>query len=709
MSFEAASPLALEEAHQSWLQNAFRQTDLLVLDDASKVTADGLHDFEVLAGKPIKLMIWVPIKGPDGKLLGALLVAHHLTQAGLSSAQKYVLQTHAVQLAHELYPTNGDGTLERTSGHLMERLRLLESVVVHAKDAILITEAEPLDTPGPRIVYCNAAFTATTGYSEAEVLGLTPRILHCDNTNRETLDQIRTALEGWQPVEVELLNKRRDGSEFWVQLSIVPVANERGWFTHWISVQRDISERKEAEKLAYQAHVILAEKNALEIRLVERQQIEKELSYAASHDALTQLNNRAFIMARLSQVFEQRYLNGQPHATVLFMDLDRFKLVNDSLGHRTGDLLLSAVARRLEQCLRPSEILSRFGGDEFVLLVEGELAAADAAALAMRIIDQLQAPLHVSGQDIFTACSIGIVSINKSHETPEELLRDADVAMYTAKSKGGGQYALFDHSMREKAIETLSLQSALKQAIARNEFVLHYQPIYDLQTGNLKAVEALIRWNNPQRGLVRPDLFIPFAEEIGAIQQIGYWVMSEACRQLQEWRNKYPEMDLQLNVNVSGRELKYSGFVAQLEHVLTSTHFPADRLQIEVTENIFLHEPEAIGLILEKVREMGVRVALDDFGTGYSSLAYIDRYPIDAIKIDRSFVSRMMTHNRTLAIVQSILWLGRKLGFDITAEGIETTEQLERLKELRCPSAQGYLLAYPMPPDQLAELLAAQR
>ncbi|WP_297846572.1 diguanylate cyclase [Pseudomonas sp.] len=496
-SFEAHNPSVLEVAHQSWLENAFQLTDFLVLDDLSIEAPAGLHGFGLLAEKTIEMMIWLPIKGREGNILGALLLANYLPQTRLSAAQNYVLQTHAAQLAYKLHPYKSDTPPEDSNDRIMERLRLLESVVVHAKDSILITKAEPFGLPGPCIVYCNAAFTATTGYSEAEVLGKTPRILQCDGTSRETLDQIRVALGKSQPIEVELLNKRRDGSEFWVQLSIVPVANERGWFTHWISVQRDISERKEAEELAYQASLVLAERNALKIRLVERQRIEEELSYAASHDALTLLHNRSFIMERLGQVFEQRQLNGHAQATLLFMDLDRFKLVNDSLGHRTGDLLLTAVARRLERCLRSSEILSRFGGDEFVLLIEGELADTDAAALAERIIAQLEAPLHVGGHDIFTACSIGIVNINKSHDTPEELLRDADVAMYRAKSSGGAQYAFFDHSMREKAIEALSLQSALKQAIARNEFVLHYQPIYDLLTGNMKGVEALVRWNSP--------------------------------------------------------------------------------------------------------------------------------------------------------------------------------------------------------------------
>ncbi|OLO08497.1 diguanylate phosphodiesterase [Salinicola sp. MH3R3-1] len=703
--FGMPRPAALDPDSVSHLRNALSQTDLLAINDTRAETALMLPGLRPPGGREIRFIAAVPVKGRHNEILGALLIADHEPHAGLSAAQRYVLHTHAVQLAFRLDAHNVHDTPSAPSPVISERLRLLESVVVHANDAVLITEAEPIELPGPRIVYCNAAFTRTTGYSEAEVLGKTPRLLQNEQTNRQALDRLKAALRKWQPVEVELLNTRRDGSEFWVELSIVPVADERGWFTHWVSVQRDISERKQAEEISNQARIAQAEKLALEAKLLERQRIEATLSYAAFHDDLTKLYNRAFVMDRLNKVLSRKH-GGKPlQATVLFLDLDRFKLVNDSLGHRAGDLLLMEVARRLESCLRGGDTLARVGGDEFVIVVEGEEHDRVAVQLAQEIIDQLQTPFRLSDQDIFTSCSIGIVGVSEEYTTPEELLRDADVAMYAAKAHGTGNFTPFTGSMRTNAVEALSLQNDLKNAIAQSEFSLHYQPIYDSLTGALWGVESLIRWHHPQRGLVSPATFIPIAEEIGVIREIGRWVMDQACKQLQAWTQQYPELELHLSVNVSARELKQYQFIAEVQSILETSGFPANRLQIEVTENVFLHDPALVGQVLEKLRSLDVQVALDDFGTEYSSLGYIDKYQIDSIKIDRSFVLRMLTHRRTMAIVQSILGLGQALDVKIVAEGVETQAQLDMLKAMGCPYVQGFLLARPMPPQKMAKLL----
>ncbi|MGM8932261.1 putative bifunctional diguanylate cyclase/phosphodiesterase [Salinicola halophyticus] len=703
--FGMPRPAPLDPDSVSHLRNALDQTDLLAINDTRTETALMLPGLRPPGGREVRFIAAVPVKGRQDEILGALLIADHEPHAGLSAAQRYVLHTHAVQLAFRLDAHNVHDTPNVASPVISERLRLLESVVVHANDAVLITEAEPIELPGPRIVYCNAAFTRTTGYSEAEVLGKTPRLLQNEQTNRQALDRLKAALRKWQPVEVELLNMRRDGSEFWVELSIVPVADERGWFTHWVSVQRDISERKQAEEISNQARIAQAEKLALEAKLLERQRIEATLAYAAFHDDLTKLYNRAFVMDRLNKVLGRKHSGLPLQATVLFLDLDRFKLVNDSLGHRAGDLLLMEVARRLESCLRGGDTLARVGGDEFVIVIEGEGHDRAAVRLAQEIIDQLQAPFRLSDQDIFTSCSIGIVGVSEEYTTPEELLRDADVAMYAAKANGAGNFTPFTGSMRANAVEALSLQNDLKNAIAQREFSLHYQPIYDSLTGALWGVESLIRWHHPQRGLVSPATFIPIAEEIGVIREIGRWVMDQACTQLQAWTNQYPELDLHLSVNVSARELKQHQFIAEVQSILETSGFPANRLQIEVTENVFLHDPALVGQVLEKLRSLGVQVALDDFGTEYSSLGYIDKYQIDSIKIDRSFVLRMLTHRRTMAIVQSILGLGQALDVKIVAEGVETQAQLDMLRAMGCPYVQGFLLARPMPPQKMAKLL----
>ncbi|WP_439864686.1 putative bifunctional diguanylate cyclase/phosphodiesterase [Pseudomonas antarctica] len=700
-SYGVQEDLVVEASTESFLREAVSQKALIAISEAAGQVMPIL--FHRLMYFREGFLIGLAVRGADNSLLGVLLVSSAEPLQRLSAAQTYALQTHGGVFS-KLIESKGIKHVP-TIDPLIERLTLLESVVVNAKDAILITEAEPIDQPGPRIVYCNPAFLTTTGFSLSDVIGLTPRILHSEDTSRATLDSIRAALLKWEPIEVELINARKDGSKFWVQLSIVPVANERGWFTHWVSVQRDISDRKEAELLARQAQADRDAKVALETRLLERERIEEELSYAAFHDDLTSLHNRAYLMSRLLSMFTASKPHHVPAATVLFLDLDRFKFVNDSLGHSAGDHLLKVVARRLESCIRGDDIFARIGGDEFAILLVGDEKAPLAIELAQRIVIQLSQPVVIDGQDIFTSCSLGIVTADASHETPEDLLRDADVAMYAAKKKGRGRWTIFDASMRKAAIDALLMQNALKQAIAREEFSVVYQPIYNVKTGEISGVEALVRWLHPELGHVPPDVFIPVAEDIGAIHELGRWVMQRACTELQRWKQEFPSLELHLNVNVSGTELIRPGYVAQVSNVLSATGVCAHELQIEITESVFLHEPEMTASVLERVRTLGIRVALDDFGTGYSSLGYIDRYPLDAIKIDRSFVSRMMSFDRSDAIIRSILSLGRTLNLAITAEGIETLAQLQRLKEMDCPFVQGYLLSPPVRAEELSTLL----
>jgi len=649
----------------------------------------------------VRSVILLPVMTADNdSLLGILLLADHCAHAGVSPAQLYVLKTHAAQLGQQIERASRREVREPPlSGPVAERLRLLESVVIHANDAVLITQAEPIDLPGPRIVYCNAAFTRTTGYTEDEVLGKTPRILQSEHIDREALGRLRHALKRWRPIEIELLNRHKDGTQFWVELSIVPVADEAGWYTHWVSVQRDVTERKQAEGIAHQVRIAQAEKIALEAKLAERQRIEKSLKHAAFHDDLTQLRNRAYVMGHLDGLLARRTEDDAvPEGFVLFMDLDRFKLVNDSLGHRAGDLLLMEMARRLEECVRDQDMLARVGGDEFVVVQSIGRDPQIAVAIAERILTRLQAPFRINGHDLFVTASIGIVEMALGYKTSEALLRDADIAMYAAKSQGPGQYILFSESMRARVVETLSLQTDLRQALVDNQLSIHYQPIVDLATGALHSVEALARWQHPTRGLVSPAVFIPIAEEIGLIDSIGRWIMHSSCRQVAEWNlTRSPAAPLRVSVNVSVRELRQFDFVDRVRSILVDTGLPAHLLQLEITESLFLQEPAIVCQLLAQLRGLGVQIALDDFGTGYSSLSYIDRYEIDTIKIDRSFMMRINESRRTFAIVQMIIGLGRTLGLEIVAEGIETEEQRQVARSLDCPLAQGFLLARPMP------------
>ncbi len=649
---------------------------------------------------PAGTLLSVAIRGDGISLCGALVLGHPDRKLSITAAQRYALQTHAAAIAKIV---TGGSKLSHVVGTPVDRLRLLESVVINAKDSIIITEAEPIDLPGPRIVYANPAFERTTGYTPQEVIGKTPRMLQSGSTDRAALDDIRAALEKWQPIEIELINARKDGTEFWVELSIVPVADEKGWYTHWISVQRDISERKEAEKLAQAAQASWEQRVALESRLQERERISVELQHAAFHDKLTSLHNRAYMMARLDAVLKMPLHSC--HATALFIDLDGFKLVNDSLGHMAGDELLGIVARRLQMSSRSDDVLARLGGDEFGILITGESHAFVAAQLAQRIIDCLNEPVALRGQDVVVSCSIGLVSADGSYVRPEDLLRDADVAMYSAKKEGRGRFAWFDASMRDAAVTQLTMQNALRHAVAEHDFVVFYQPLYAGSDGRLVAVEALLRWNHPQLGIVRPDRFVSLAEDLGLIHQLGAWVMKKAAQDVHAWRTRFPLVDLALNVNVSGKELTRPGYLGQVVEILEATSLPPRSLQIEVTESVFLMQPELVASVLAGVRALDVKVGLDDFGTGYSSMSYIDQYPIDAIKIDKSFVSRMMHLPRSRAIVESILSLGRSLELNVVAEGVETPGQLALLKGMHCPCLQGYLLSMPVESHKIDALL----
>ena len=551
-------------------------------------------------------------------------------------------------------------------------------------------------------------FTRTTGYSEQEILGRTPRLLQSKRTDLEALAKLRAALAAWKPVEVELLNCRKDGTEFWVELSIAPVADERGWFTHWVSVQRDVTDRKQVEETNLRALLAEASNQALGAEIQERKRAEDQLLYTAFHDDLTKLRNRPFFMDRLHVSLNRLDSDPDFRCAVLFIDLDRFKMVNDSLGHRAGDLLLMEVARRLESCMRRQDTLARIGGDEFAVLIEDSAGVTSAAATAQRIIEAMRQPMWIGKQEVFSSCSIGVVQATEGYHTPEELLRDADIAMYEAKRHDKGSYAIFAGSMHDSAVEALKLQTDLQNALARHEFFLVYQPICSSDTTEIVGMEALIRWQHPLRGIVPPIDFIAAAESTGMIREIGRWVLQQACGQMRIWCDRFPGLKLRIGVNVSGSELQDPGFIPDLEKALAAAGLRPQDLQLEVTEAIFLRRPEHIEQVLSGIRALGVRIALDDFGTGYSSLSYLDRYEIDTIKIDQSFVASMLTRPRTLAIVQNMVNLAHALSLDIVAEGVEHKEQLKLLADMGCSSVQGYFLSRPMSVADVDTALAEQ-
>ncbi len=828
-----------------------------------------------------------------------------------------------------------DETIETaiTPPELLSRLQLLESILHNASDAILVTEAEPVDLPGPRVVYVNESFTRMTGYTPADVIGKTPRILQSSRTDRAQLDKIRVALERWEPVQVELINQRKDGEEFWVEIHIVPIADETGWWTHWVSVQRDISARKQAEEqtrlnaerfrdalaqhatdlaaivgrdgtvrygipsgarilgtgtdqwigdslfdhlhpddardardafaqvietlgvgmppipfrarhrdgswrhlmgaytnrlndpsvagIVFNAWDVTAERRAneaLHLRdqaiaassngifiadatqpdmpvvymnaaieritgyaadellgrnprflqgpehdqpgvdalraaltgerewagslrnyrkdgtlfynemyispvhddagrlrsfigvlndVTERRSLEDQLAHQAFHDALTALPNRALFMDRL----EQSLARGRRlHHTVavLFLDLDRFKVVNDSWGHDSGDELLVLVGQRLRDCLRPGDTIARLGGDEFTMLLDGPVSVHEAVAVAERAIAALQTHFVVRGREVFTTPSIGLAFSDGPDTDPTSLLRDADLAMYRAKERGRSRYEVFDPRMNAAAARRLELETQLHSVVERGELVLYYQPSVHLATGAIVGTEALLRWQHPEHGLIMPDEFIPLAEETGLILPIGRWVLEEACRQMHRWHTTHAAPSpLTMSVNLSAKQLQHPAFVEEVRQVLEHTGANPGCLILEITERMVMGDVQTTVPVLHQLKALGVQLAIDDFGTGYSSLSYLRRFPVDILKVDKSFVDGLGAANEDTALMRAVLGLGSALNLQSVAEGVETPEQVAALQLLGCAVGQGYYFARPLPAEAATAALAS--
>jgi diguanylate cyclase (GGDEF)-like protein len=473
------------------------------------------------------------------------------------------------------------------------------------------------------------------------------------------------------------------------------------------------AERRRAESEHERAEQ--AERHVQELNnyIVEQERISRVLEetkehfrHAAFHDSLTGLPNRAMFTELLKAEIVCAKQKQDHLFAVLFLDLDRFKNINDSLGHTHGDLLLVAFAERLERTLRPIDTLARFGGDEFAILLSGMSDATDAVRVAQRIQDELKQPFVLDKNSAFATSSIGIALSSTGYDKPEDILRDADTAMYRAKENGKARYEVFDQAMHARAVSRLQLESDLRQAVERKEFVVYYQPIVSLQTGRLTGFEALVRWNHPRRGLVSPLDFIPAAEETGLIVPIGEWVLAEACTRVREWQIASPShRSLSLSVNLSARQVEQADLLERIHAALETSKLNPHSLKLEITESVVMENAEAAALMFKQLRSLGVQLSIDDFGTGYSSLSYLHRFPLNYLKIDRSFVSRLTTDNDN-AIVRTISTLARNLGMEVIAEGIETEEQYQQLRILGCEYGQGYLFSHPVDTERVAHLLA---
>ena len=431
--------------------------------------------------------------------------------------------------------------------------------------------------------------------------------------------------------------------------------------------------------------------------ITDRKQAEERLHHDAFHDALTGLPNRALFVDHVKLAIAKLQRRADQTFAVLYLDLDRFKVVNDSLGHMGGDQLLIGIARRLESCLRPGDTIARLGGDEFTVLLEDIGDGTFVTQVAERIQSELSAPFSLTGREVFTTVSMGIAMSSTEYERPEDILRDADTAMYRAKGMGKARHELFDSGMHSQALKLLQLETDLRRALERKEFMVVYQPIMSLETGKLCGFEALIRWPHPERGLISPIDFIPLAEETGMIVQIGEWVLREACEQMHKWQVVFPtEPPTFMCVNLSVKQFSQQDLIEKVAAILQETKLAPTSLKLEITESAVMENVDTATKMLKELRELGVQLAMDDFGTGYSSLSNLHRFPINTLKIDRSFITRMVENNENAEIVRTISGLAQNLGMDVVAEGVETREQLNILRALGCKYGQGYFFSKPL-------------
>jgi diguanylate cyclase (GGDEF)-like protein/PAS domain S-box-containing protein len=539
-----------------------------------------------------------------------------------------------------------------------------------------------LVSPSGQWVQVNHSLCQILGYSEKELLSSNfQSLLHAEDVEaaNRAIAQLLSGQVSATQIEQRFLHSF--GDEVWVSLNASLIRATETQPQQLIFQIQNISDRKWAEA---------------------------RLLHDAFHDTLTGMPNRALFLDHLQLAIARHERHPSRHYAVLFLDFDRFKIINDSLGHLAGDELLIEIARRVVKCVRLGDTVARLGGDEFTILLEDLQSQEEAIQLAERIQQTLTQPIKLSMTEVTITASIGIAYSSTGYQKPEELLRDADTAMYQAKSRGKACYALFDPSMHSHAIRQLQIENDLRRALERDEFFLVYQPIVSLETNQLVGFEALARWQHPERGLVNPGEFISVAEETGLILPLGAWVITEACRQLREWQERLPSpagRSLMMSLNLSGKQLMQDNIVEYVERILAQQGLDPHCLKLEITESVVMENIEVAMRKLEQLRSLGVKLSIDDFGTGYSSLSYLHRLSTDTLKIDRSFVQNMAQNNENAEIVRTIITLAKTLHMDVTAEGIETVDQLEMLRALGCECGQGYLFAKPMEADAAFQLL----
>lgn len=551
-------------------------------------------------------------------------------------------------------------------------MRLSATVFETTSEAIMVTDAQNM------IVAVNGAFTDVTGYVREEVLGTNPRFMNSGRHDEAFFQGMWKSLEESGKWHGEVWNRRKNGEIYPEWISIGAVRDRQDRVSHYVAIFTDITERKEAEE---------------------------RVRHLAHYDALTDLPNRTLFFDRLSQALIQARRD-DTKAAVMFIDLDRFKNINDTLGHSVGDLLLQGVAVRLSQCMRQGDSVSRQGGDEFVVLLPEVGQAEDAAVVAQKILNAIAQPFHVEGHELRVSCSIGISFYPNDGDDAETLMKNADTAMYRAKDSGRSNYQFYFSDMNARFLERLAMETSMRRAIEREQFELYYQPQIDVASGAIIGAEALIRWNHPDLGMISPAHFIPLAEESGLIQSIGEWVLRTACKQTAQWQRAGYAPFL-VSVNVSARQFRQAGFADQVASALQENDLSASYLELELTESVLMGHTDKNIAILGALKDLGLTIAIDDFGTGYSSLSYLKRLPIDTLKIDRSFVGDLPADKDDAAIVDAVISMAHSLSLKVIAEGVETEQQVDFLRSRKCYLMQGYYFHTPVSAGEFAKLLVA--
>ncbi|PWH14517.1 MAG: hypothetical protein DDG59_13070, partial [Anaerolineae bacterium] len=621
-----------------------------------------------LIGTPSIDWMGVPLIGANGEAFGAMVVQTYDEGVRYSYGDLNVLSVISAQVALAIERKTAEEEIERQQAFLRQVIDINPSQIF-VKDR------------HSRYVLANQALAKAYGTSVEDLLGKTdadfsPSPQEVQIYHLSDQEVIRTLREKVLPAVPFTDVKGRKHWFYTVKRPLIGIFDD----VHILGVATEITEQKLAEE---------------------------KLSYNAYHDALTGLPNRLLFTDRLSHLLSRvKRHDHKEWFAVMFLDLDHFKSVNDTLGHMLGDQLLVLVAKRLQRCLRASDTIARFGGDEFVILLEDLATVQDAIQVAERILADLTPPFSLAGNEITIHGSIGLVLSNPEYQTPEDMLRDADIAMYRAKALGRNRYVVFNTAMREFVVQNLEMEKELRAAIENEQLELHYQPISDMENKRVIGFEALVRWRHPQRGLISPSEFIPLAEESGLIIPMGAWVLRQACRQMRQWQDRYPtHPPLTISVNLSNKQFSQPDLFEQVETALRESGLPPASLQLEITESVIMENAELTIATLERLVAMGVKIHIDDFGTGYSSLAYLHLLPIHAIKIDRSFISGKSSADNGMEIAKTIINLAHDLNIHAIAEGVETERQWKSLQDCNCEYAQGYLIAKVLDPDQAEQFL----